>query len=76
MKTCKFHLLIPSYHGGPSLDTCGAYSASKRYDGLHWSHYPKCAAENCPLLHPELLTDERGVKADLDDGGEVGLYHG
>lgn len=34
---------------------CGAYSKSKRPDGLHWAHYPNCCPSDCPREHPELL---------------------
>lgn len=53
MKNCHYTFDIPNIG-----TCCGAYSQSKRKDGKHWAHYPECASENCPLLHPELLLGE------------------
>lgn len=47
---CEYSLDIPNVGM-----CCGAYSKSKRTDGLHWSHYPICEIENCPLMYPDLL---------------------
>ena len=47
---CKYNLEIPTIG-----TCCGAYSKAKRTDGKHWSNYPECTEENCPLLNPELL---------------------
>lgn len=47
---CEFSLDIPNIGV-----CCGAYSKSKRADGLHWSHYPVCEIENCPLANLDLL---------------------
>ena len=57
--------ICPNYtnptHCGYSLDIlnvgmcCGAYSQSKRADGLYWGHYPICEEKNCPLMYPDLL---------------------
>ena len=71
MEICKYQMDVPyqymSYHGYLEGSTtgsafshgtavmCGAYSVSKRPDGLHWAHYPLCVEHNCPLIHPELL---------------------
>ena len=53
-ENCKFCMEIPVHPMHLAIH-CGAYSASKRKDGLHWAHYPKCKIENCPVVHPELL---------------------
>ena len=58
MENCKYSMEIPEIkHPMHCAIHCGAYSQSKRKDGLHWGHYPKCAIENCPVVHPELLGD-------------------
>lgn len=49
-ENCEYGLEIPNIG-----ICCGAYSKSKRKDGLHWSHYPICEIDNCPLMHPDLL---------------------
>ena len=50
LERCEYRLEIPNVG-----ICCGAYSKSKRTDGLHWSHYPLCENKNCPLMHPNLL---------------------
>ena len=54
MENCKYKMLFPS----DNCNHCMAYSESTppptaRY--RHWAHYPVCANENCPLIHPELF---------------------
>lgn len=69
MATCKYQMNLPAFSNpNPVASTtgsvfatygtdvcCGAYSVSKRPDGLHWAHYPLCVERNCPIIHPELL---------------------
>lgn len=52
---CKYHINLPIIGKDTSELCCDAYSQSKRPDGKHWAHYPKCAGMNCPRLYPELL---------------------
>lgn len=52
------NITCPYYEFLECSDTvlCMLYSKFK-VDGKHWSNYPECNKENCPLLHPELLGD-------------------
>jgi hypothetical protein len=55
-ENCQYCMEIPMLANPRRSNIhCGAYSASKRKDGLHWGHYPYCKIENCPVVHPELL---------------------
>jgi hypothetical protein len=55
-ENCRYCMEIPMLkHPMHMVIHCGAYSVSKRKDGLHWGHYPACKPENCPVIHPELL---------------------
>ena len=51
MENCKYKSFFPL----DCADHCTEYSKSKRPDGKHWAHYPKCSTESCPLVHTELL---------------------
>lgn len=57
MKNCKYEMDLRKCKQSTPNILCGAYSESKRSDGLFWAHYPKCENKNCPLVHKELLGD-------------------
>ena len=52
VKYCEHRIFLPA-----SGICCGLYSKIKGKDGKFWAHFPVCTAENCPMLHSELLKE-------------------
>ena len=58
----------------PSVGKCfHKYYETEREDGKIWTHFPLCEDENCPVVHPKLLSaaKKKGDKVCLWCGGKL-----
>lgn len=51
MDNCNYKYNLPGVG-----KCCHKYYETEREDGKIWTHFPLCEEENCPIIHPELLS--------------------
>ena len=68
MNNCNYKYNLPGVG-----KCCHKYYETEREDGKIWTYFPSCKEENCPIIHPKLLSaaKKKDDKVCLWCGGKL-----